>query len=139
MKRHGRKPAPGRDGLKRSDGVKPMVWLPKSGIRLMPHPRHTPLLTGAHSRSTPPRSTKTGFVHPSSVVDDARRRCDKARGAVEIIESELRDQLSGGWKQRLALAACVLHPFRGGLTRRGEMSEECPGIGPILRRGETDG
>jgi ABC-2 type transport system ATP-binding protein len=72
-----------------------------------------------------------GFVADAYGIDDKRARVDAAleRLGLETRAHQLAGTLSGGWKQRLALAACVLHEPDILL-----LDEPTAGVDPLARR-----
>ena len=71
------------------------------------------------------------FVARVYQVPEGRRRVDEtiARLGLEHRQSQLAGELSGGWKQRLALAACMLHSPKLLL-----LDEPTSGVDPEARR-----
>ena len=71
------------------------------------------------------------FVAQVYALDDRRRRVDDGLEQLGLAtrSSQLAGKLSGGWKQRLALAACILHAPRILL-----LDEPTAGVDPQARR-----
>src|SRR6201999_1974225 len=71
------------------------------------------------------------FVARVYEVPDAKARVDEtlAQLGLQHRQSQLAGELSGGWKQRLALAACMLHSPRLLL-----LDEPTAGVDPKARR-----
>ena len=126
---------------------------PDGGARHLPRPRHR-ARRAAIRRQVGYMTQRFSFYDDLTVAEnlDLRRRRlrnaePRARRWREIIErmglaidaDQLAGQLSGGWKQRLALAACVLHRAEAAAARRADRRRRRQGapriLGPHPRHG----